>query len=257
MLKLASFIIIAGVLLYLFIKFCLYLYRPFFLSRTFREIEQKYNRLLAAVEKDIASALDDLRQWRSGDAVLKTMSTEERIMERVNIAKQDKAHEEEVHEKFLRLKDCFVLNYEKLAESIVVYRRYLDVRLKRNQDAAMFADAVSLGVMSLDEMMAAGQETMIVLEENERKLDLLLGQDEFPKVKWEMKFRKVAEQTTQESILEKIREQTRGNPRIAIAIDMLRTYLHVRPMELLSCNVAHLDLANGVLVVPTTKCSGP
>jgi hypothetical protein len=38
----------------------------------------------------------------------------------------------------------------------------------------LFANAVTSGAVNFDEMMAAAKETMVVLEENERKLDTLL-----------------------------------------------------------------------------------
>jgi hypothetical protein len=173
-LKVLFFILLAGILVYLFLKFFLYLCRPFFLSRTFREIERIYNTLLIAVEKDVGSAVENLEKWRFGDEAVRMVYSENEIMESVNTAKAEKAHEEEVYGKFLRLKERFVLNPNKLTESIVVYRRYLEVRWKQREDAAIFANAVTLGAMSFDEMMAAAQETMIVLEESEGKLDFLL-----------------------------------------------------------------------------------
>ena len=96
-------------------------------------------------------------------------------MESVNAAKAAKAHEEEVYGKFLRLKERFIQSPDKLSESIIAYRRYLDVRMKQHQDASLFANAVTSGAISIDEIMAASKETKIVLEENERKLDRLLN----------------------------------------------------------------------------------
>lgn len=173
--KLLFFIVIAGTLVYLLLKFCLYIYRPFFLSRAFREIDQMYNRLLTAAVKDVGSAVKVLERWQSNDKVVRDLSSEDQIMENINASKTATAREEEVYGKFLRCRERFVQNPSKLSESIVAYRRYLEVRLKQCKDATLFAGAVTSGVMSFDEMMAEKKETMIVLEENERKLDILLA----------------------------------------------------------------------------------
>lgn len=173
--KLLLLIVIVGILVYLFLKFCLYQYRPFFLSKTFREIEQMYNRLFTAAEKELSSAIERLEKWHSGDKVVRTVHSEEQVMESINAAKAAKAREEKLHEKFLRLRERFIQDPNKLSESIVSYRRYLEVRLKWQQNAAMFGHAVTSGVMSFDEMMAVSKEATIVLEECERKLDILLG----------------------------------------------------------------------------------
>jgi hypothetical protein len=173
--KVLLFIIGAGIVVYLALKLCLYIYRPFFLSKTFREIDEMHSKLLAAVDDDLDSAIEDYRKWQGGDKVLKTERTEEEITKSIDTAKGSKAHEEELHEKFLRLRERFIGNPKKLSESIVVYRRYLDVKLKQLQDASSFANAVTSGAVSFDEMMATAKETMVVLEENERKLNIILS----------------------------------------------------------------------------------
>jgi hypothetical protein len=177
MLKILLFIVIAGILVYLLIKFCLHLYRPFFLNKTFRKIEQMYNGLLTALEKDVGYWVETWGEWQSGDNVVRIQCREDDIMQNINAAKVAKAHEEEVYRKFLRLRERYAinpLNPKKLSESIIAYRRYLEVRVKQNQDGKLFASAVTSGAISIGEMMAAAKETIIVLEENERKLDNLL-----------------------------------------------------------------------------------
>lgn len=171
--KLLLFIVIAGILVYFFLKFLLRLYRPFFLSRTFLEIDQIYSRLLTAADNDIDSAVENLKKWQSNDRVVRTMCSEDEIMKNIDAAKAAKTHEEELHEKFIRLKERFIGDPSRLSESIVAYRRYLEVKLRQHQDATLFAR--TSGSISFDEMMAAAKETMIVLEENEKKLDVLLA----------------------------------------------------------------------------------
>jgi hypothetical protein len=174
MLKTLLFIVIAGISVYLLLMLCLYLSRPFFLSRTFREIEQMYNRLLTEAEKCVASAVESLERWQSGDKVIRAIWTEDKIKESINAAKAAKVHEEEVYGKFLRLRERYVLNPKKLSESIVAYRRYLQVRFQHYEDAMLCESAVTSGAFSFDEMMAARKKAMIALEKNERKLDILL-----------------------------------------------------------------------------------
>lgn len=76
-----------------------------------------YNRLLTAAEKDVNSAVEDFGKWRSGDEVARVVHTEDRIMENINAANTAKIHEEELYGKFLSLRERFIQNPSKLAES--------------------------------------------------------------------------------------------------------------------------------------------
>ena len=173
--KLLITFIIGGVIVYFLLKFCLLVYRPFYLARMFREIEQMYDKVLNAAEKDVRSAVANLELWQSGDIVLRMLNSEDKLKENVKDSITTKAHEVEVHEKSLRLRERFILDHSKLSESIIAYRRYLDVRLMQRQDAAVFAKALTTDVMTFDEFVALATKTKIVLEENERKLDALLS----------------------------------------------------------------------------------
>jgi hypothetical protein len=133
-----------------------------------------YNRLLTVAEEDVGSTVETLGKWQSGDKVTMTEHNEDEIMESINAAKAEKAHEEEVYGKFLRLRERYALNPKKLSESIVAYRGYLEDRFQHYQDEMLCASAATSGAFSFDEMMAARKKAMIVLEENERKLDILL-----------------------------------------------------------------------------------
>jgi hypothetical protein len=174
MVKLLLVIVIIGTLAYLLIKFSLYVYRPFFLSKTFMAIEEMYNRLQIAADKDIDLDVEYLKKWQSGDGIVKAYSSEDEIMERIKTTRAAKTHEEEVYGKFLRLRERYALNPKQLSESIVAYRRYLQVRFQHYENAMLCESAVTSGAFSFDEMMAARKEAMIILEENERKLDILL-----------------------------------------------------------------------------------
>lgn len=172
--KAPLFIIASVVVAYFVLKLYLYIYRPFVLSKAFREIDNMYNNLLDAVGKDVNSAIEDYRKWQSGDKVLRDLRTEEEIIKSVDTAKGAKIHEEELHDKFLQVRERFIGDHKKLSEGIVAYRRYLGVKLKQHRDASLFANAVTSGAVSFDEMVAAARETIVVLEENKKKLDVLL-----------------------------------------------------------------------------------
>jgi hypothetical protein len=168
--------IIGGCIAYALLKLSLYIYRPFFLSKTFREIDEIYDKLLNATEKDISSATKDLEKWRSGDKVTIDFHTEDELIEILNSAKRVKAHEQEVREKFMRLKERFLSNPAKLSELIVAYKRYLEVRSEQYQEAGQFARALTTGAISFEELLANKRMKTIALEENERKLDTLLNE---------------------------------------------------------------------------------
>ena len=133
-----------------------------------------YERLVDAAEKDVRSAVDALEKWHSGDKVTVAISSKDALIANIKTAEAAKAHEEEVHGKFLRLNERFRLDSEKLSDSIVTYRRYLGVRLKQQQDATLFVHAMEIGAMGFDEFAATAKDTKIVLEEIERRLDTLL-----------------------------------------------------------------------------------
>ena len=174
MMKLLLIIIFAGGVVYVLLKLCLYIYRPFFLSKIYREIDKMYQSLMTATEKDVRSRVNDLEKWHAGDKVITTLSSKEDLIANIKAAEVAKTHEEEVHGKFLRLNERFRQDPDKLSDSIVAYRRYLEVRLKQEQDATVFVVAMNTGAMSFDEFAAAAKETKMVLEEIERKLDILL-----------------------------------------------------------------------------------
>ena len=174
MLKLLLFIVIAGALIYLLFKLFLYLYRPFFLAKTFRKIDQMYNRLLTNADKTIDEWIEGLEAWRSDEVAARiAYHSEDELIKNLNNAKEDKTHEEEVYGKFSRCRERFVNNPSKLSESIVAYQRYLETRLKLIEYPEIFVMAGPSREMNFDEMMAVKKEAMIVLEENERKLDVL------------------------------------------------------------------------------------
>lgn len=171
-------ITVAGGVSYFALKLFLCIYRLFFLSKTFQKIEGIYSKLLAGLEKDLNAAIENYSKWQAGDDTLRRFRAEEEILKDVETAKREKAHEEEVHEKFLRARERFSGDRKRLSEAIAAYQRYLSIKVKQRQNASLFAIAVTSEGASLhdfDEMTAAARETMVALEENERKLDILLS----------------------------------------------------------------------------------
>jgi len=175
MLNLFISIIVAGIIVYLLLKLGLYLFRPCLLSKLQKDIDRDFKRFMVIVDREIASAIEDFSKWQAGNIALRTMRTEEDLVECVRGYQQAKAHEEEVHGKYLRLRERYVQNPSKLSESLTVYQRYLNLKLKQQQDAPLYASAVTSGDMAFDELMAETKGTIFALEENERKLDFLLA----------------------------------------------------------------------------------
>jgi len=79
---------------------------------------------------------------------------------------------------------------------------------------------------------------------------------DFPKVDFDLAWRKVTDWETQDAILEKIREMTWSvNPKIWLGIDMLRTYANIRSGDLLRLTEADFDMVSGILMIwaPTKR----
>lgn len=149
----------------------MYLYRPFYFSKIIRKTDEMYKKVLSHIESEIESSLENLKKYQSGEKKTCMPHYEDRMHERIKDAELDKTHEEEVYSKFLRLKERFIQDYIKLADSVTTYQRYLEVRLNRIQYAAIIAS----GAIRPEEIVALNNKTLIILEENERKLDTLLS----------------------------------------------------------------------------------
>jgi len=177
-------IIVAGVLIYLLLKFCMHLYRPFYFVKLIKKTEEMYETVLSHTKRDIDSALEHSEKWHSGAKAQRTAYSEEEINERVKAAQVAKAHEEKVYSKFLRLKERYVQkrdtrgnsDYIKIADLIMTYQRYLEVRLNQMENGSLIVNALTSGAISFEEFEASRNDTLIILEENERKLDRLLSE---------------------------------------------------------------------------------
>ena len=79
---------------------------------------------------------------------------------------------------------------------------------------------------------------------------------EFPQVSFELGYRKITDWDTQNEIMSELYRLTWDlNPKIYVAVDLLRTYTTLRPGDLLRLTEADVDVKNGILMVwrPTKR----
>lgn len=76
---------------------------------------------------------------------------------------------------------------------------------------------------------------------------------EFPRISFELGWRKTVSKEIQNAILDEVRRLTAKNPRIYIAIQFLATYINVRPGELLQVLEEDVDYERGLIVIRNHK----
>ncbi len=80
----------------------------------------------------------------------------------------------------------------------------------------------------------------------------------FPEVKYELKWRKIVDKETQETILDEVHRLTYHiNPKIWIGIKWLTTYISIRPIELINIKEEDFDLNLGVVNIQYNKEKKP
>ncbi len=169
-------IVIGGVVLYWIIKFILLLLRPFFVRKYCREIDSLYRKIHKKCVIDLNSAVSMLEKWENMDRVVRSLSDEETLNNNIDTARSGIKHEEQLYDKFMRLQVRYIGDYEKLGEGIASYRAYLQVKLKPHP-FAFDPTLTSEGVLNLaDEFVESAKKRKIVLEEFERKIDVLLNE---------------------------------------------------------------------------------
>lgn len=168
------FILITGMVLYFLTKIVLFLLRPFFLARFIEKIEQLYARTQAILGKDLEQAMEDLKRWHKNETSTKILYSERDLEARIRAAQAAEEHNKDVHDKFIRLQERYIHNSQKLADSILIYRRYLEIKLRQNQEATVLSSGLMLGVTTSSKFESSARETMITLQEIERKIDILL-----------------------------------------------------------------------------------
>ncbi len=83
---------------------------------------------------------------------------------------------------------------------------------------------------------------------------------DFPELSFELGFRKTVDKTTQNAILEEVRNITLKSPRIYLAIKWLCTYVSIRPGELRGILEEDIDLKQGLVFIrdhKTVRHKGP
>ncbi len=73
---------------------------------------------------------------------------------------------------------------------------------------------------------------------------------QFPEIKFELGYRTITDMDTQRAIVEKVRELSwQVNPKIYIGIDLLATYVNLRPGDLLKIKEKDVNLEAGVITI--------
>lgn len=81
---------------------------------------------------------------------------------------------------------------------------------------------------------------------------------EFPKINFELGWRKTIDKETQQAIIDEIKAISYSiNPRIWLGIKWLSTYISIRPHELLSIKEEHIERRSGLLFIPHPKEKRP
>ena len=80
----------------------------------------------------------------------------------------------------------------------------------------------------------------------------------FPEISFELGFRNIIDIETQQSIIDEIYKISNHiNPKIHLAVHLLRTYVSIRPGELISIKERQLDLKLGAILIPHPKEKKP
>jgi len=86
----------------------------------------------------------------------------------------------------------------------------------------------------------------------------MIEMPDFPEIKFELGYRNVVSIEDQQRILDEIyRISHHINPKIWLGIKLLATYVKIRPGELRSVLERHIDLENGVIIIPHPKEGKP
>jgi len=81
---------------------------------------------------------------------------------------------------------------------------------------------------------------------------------DFPKINFELGWRKTVDKETQQAIIEEVKRISFSiNPRIWLGIKWLSTYIAIRPNELLNIKEEHLERRTGLILIPHPKEKRP
>jgi hypothetical protein len=168
------YIVIICVVLYLLISFVLRALRPILLAKYLDEADVLYDKVKKLAEKDYREAMNYLTTLDTDADTLFPLTREE-VHAQIEAAKASIQNMQVVHDKFIRLKIRYGSNRKRLSKTIVAYKTYLEMTLKRYEKAKYMTNALHMGSITFDDFMASSKEYQIILEECERNLDVLLN----------------------------------------------------------------------------------
>ena len=172
------FILLVGIT-YIIFRVYVYLSRSSTINKVAKVIQERHAELQILLDNDIQSAKEDLRYWKLGakDKVRRLHASEEELVEAFKNAVEVKHREIKFYEKYVRLRERFFYDRKKLPEIFVAYERYLHLRIKHITDASYYLQMLDAGSIAIEEFKSAADESRIAIQESERKLDVLLGEN--------------------------------------------------------------------------------
>ena len=172
------FILLVGIT-YIIFRVYVYLSRSSTMKKVAKVIQERHAELQTLLDNDIQSAKEDLRYWKLGakDKVRRQHASEEELVEAFKNAVEEKHREIKFYEKYVRLRERFFYDRKKLPEIFVAYERYLHLRIKHITDASYYLQMLDAGSIAIEEFKSAADESRIAIQESERKLDVLLGEN--------------------------------------------------------------------------------
>ena len=172
------FILLVGIT-YIIFRVYVYLSRSSTMKKVAKVIQERHAELQTLLDNDIQSAKEDLRYWKLGskDKVRRQHASEEELVEAFKNAVEEKHREIKFYEKYVRLRERVFYDRKKLAEVFVAYERYLHLRIKYITDASYYVQMIDVGSMTFEEFKSTTDESRIAIQESERKLDVLLGEN--------------------------------------------------------------------------------
>lgn len=173
--QLLIIVIISCVIIYGLSKIGLYLYRPFALDKLIERTQNKYEKLIAIMEKDEAESIEMYKKFKSGDTVSIDFYSEDDFKKRTQAAIDAKNHEKEMRDKMIRLNERYISDINKLVEMAVNFDRYFTVSLQICMDAEYNTNSFMNDSMTFDKWTSAANESRIIKEECQRRIDAMLN----------------------------------------------------------------------------------
>lgn len=156
--------------LYFLAEFILRMLRPYFLNKYLIKVEEKYAKVKKKLKKDVDESVDNLNNYEN-NVFFKIISTRDDVENSLKMAKENLSYMVGLNEKFIKLKEKFVLNNKKLAEAIVLYDRFFQLYESRNAYCYLFY--MNTGESS-EEKRESLNEMNARLEQAEKNIEKLL-----------------------------------------------------------------------------------